>query len=147
MAAFNFYEQFGYDLGAGFHALQTHVIHARLTNDAPLVDTDALATDAPAIAATGGYADFVCTTTWTETAAGSGIWRLNTTVDPTWTATGVAFVEFRYVVFFNDTQTSPVKPLIGYLDNVTPITLADGSTFTADVGANGLFEFTIPAPT
>jgi hypothetical protein len=37
---------------------------------------------------------------------------------------------FRYVVLYNDTQTSPVDPLIAWWDHGSAVTLNNGDTFT-----------------
>jgi len=37
---------------------------------------------------------------------------------------------FRYVVLYNHTQTSPVKPLLGYWDYGSALTLNNGDSLT-----------------
>ena len=39
---------------------------------------------------------------------------------------------FRYVVLYDDTPTSPNKPLAGWWDYGSSITMANGETFTVD---------------
>ena len=48
------------------------------------------------------------------------------------TASGGSVAAFRYVVIYNDTQTSPADPLVGYYDYGSDLTLADGETLTID---------------
>lgn len=48
----------------------------------------------------------------------------------TWTASGGAIAAFRYVVLYNHTQTSPVKPLIGWWDYGSALTLNTGDSLT-----------------
>jgi hypothetical protein len=52
------------------------------------------------------------------------------------TATGGSVGPFRYVVLYNDTQTSPVDPLMGNWDYGSALTLASGESFTIDFGAS-----------
>lgn len=46
------------------------------------------------------------------------------------TASGGAIADFRYVVLYNDTPTSPADPLIGYWDYGSTLTLNDGDSLT-----------------
>src|SRR5882762_1108404 len=57
----------------------------------------------------------------TEIAAGNGY------------SAGGSIATFRYVVLYNDTPSSPLKPLIGYYDYGTAVTITSGNTFTVDV--------------
>jgi hypothetical protein len=44
-------------------------------------------------------------------------------------------------VLYNDTQTSPAKPLIGYWDYGSAVTMANGDTFTIDLDqTNGILQ-------
>ena len=46
---------------------------------------------------------------------------------------------FRYAVLYNNTPTSPLKPLIGFWDYGSSVTLQIGETFTATMDAvNGV---------
>jgi len=47
-----------------------------------------------------------------------------------WTAAGGTIGPFQYVVLMNFTQTSPVKPLIGWWNYGSALTLQDGETFS-----------------
>jgi len=59
----------------------------------------------------------------------------------TWTASGGSLV-FQYAIFWDDTITSPVDPLIGYIDCGAQ-TITTGNTFTITTGASGLFTATV----
>jgi hypothetical protein len=60
--------------------------------------------------------------------------------DPVVSASG-AVGPFRYAVLYNDTQTSPAKPLIGYWDYGSAVTMANGDTFTIDLDqTNGILQ-------
>jgi hypothetical protein len=138
------FDEFGSDLGKGVHVLNSHTLRVAFTNSAPNQATGATISDITQIAGTGGYtAQALDSVTWSETSAGSGVWRLSS-ADEVFTATGADFAPFRYVVLYNDTPTSPADPLIAYLDYGSAVTVTNGNTFTVDVGASGWFEFTIP---
>lgn len=47
---------------------------------------------------------------------------------------------FQYVYIYNDTVTD--KPIVGYYDYNSPITLQNGDKFTIDFGTNGIFTLT-----
>ena len=145
MATFTFFDQFGFDLGAGHHDFTTHQLKIALTNAAPNQATwgvlgDVTQIDGGTGYTTGGVA--LTGETWEETSAGSGTWRL-VTADLTFTASGAGMGPFQYIVLFNDDQTDPVKPLIGYLDYQSAITVTNGNTFLVDVGASGWFQIPI----
>lgn len=57
-----------------------------------------------------------------------------------WTASG-AGITFRYVLFWDDTPTTPADPLIGYIDTTGSgnQTIAAGNTLTIAPGGSGLF--------
>lgn len=152
MATFNLFHEFGKDLHNGVHNFGSHTFRVALTNSAPAQDTTALLADITQIAAGNGYttvADGAGTTialTVAETSAGSGVWRLGTSSsDCVFTASGGSIGPFRYAVIVNDTPTSPLNPLVGYLDYGSNIPVTDGNTFTIDAGANGWYEYTVPA--
>ena len=48
----------------------------------------------------------------------------------TWTSSGAGMAQFRYVILYNDTPTSPADPLIASWDYGSPLTLGVGETFT-----------------
>lgn len=65
-----------------------------------------------------------------NTGAGSSGTYTVTGTNITWTASGGTIGPFEYVVAYNHTQTSPVKPLIGWWDFGSALTLNGGDTFT-----------------
>jgi len=134
MATYNKFECFVGDLGDKIHDLDGDVIKVYLTNAAPSTSADTIKTDLAEISAEHGYAaggDDI-TNTWSETA---GVGTLAGT-DVVITASGGTIGPFRYAVIYNDTQTSPVDPLIAWWDYGSSITPADGETFTIDFGAS-----------
>jgi hypothetical protein len=50
--------------------------------------------------------------------------------DVTWTASGAAIAQFRYVVLYDDTHASDI--LIAWWDYGSAVDLADGESFTVD---------------
>jgi hypothetical protein len=63
-----------------------------------------------------------------------------TATDVTITATGGSIGPFRYAVVYNDTPTSPAKPLICWFDYSASTTLLTGENILIDFdGTNGLF--------
>lgn len=141
MATFTFFESFVRDLGNGVIDLDTHTFKAALTNTAPDTDAHEVLASITQIANGNGYTTggvTLASVTWAETGAGTGVWRFNC-ADFSWTASGGSIGPFRYVVIYDDTPTSPADPLVGLLDYGSALTLTDGNTFSADVGANGLF--------
>lgn len=142
MATFTFFDEFKKYLGDGTIDLDTHTFKAVLTNTAPTGGTDTVLADITQIANGNGYTtggQALGTITWSETAAGSGIFRWNL-ADFSWIASAGNIGPFRYVVIYDDTPTSPADPLVGRWDYGTALTVTDGSTFTVDVGTSGVFE-------
>ncbi len=139
MPAFTMFDEFKRYLGDGTIDLDTHTFKAVLSNVAPVTGTNTVLVDITQIAATGGYAPVTLTSvTWTETGAGTGIWRFDC-ADIAWTATGAAIPTHRYMVVFDDTPTSPADPLVGHVDRGSSADIADGSTRTWTT-ATGLFD-------
>lgn len=133
MAAFNKFNDFVEQIGLGVHNLNTDLCKVALTNTAP-VATNTIFANITEISAGNGYTagGEDAQNTWSENPAGTGEM---VTVDVVWTASGGSIGPFRYVVFYNDTPTSPVDPLIGWWDHGSAVTLADTETFTVDFGA------------
>ncbi len=136
MATFTLFDEFKKRLGDGDIDLTTSTGHAfkfMLTNTAPNVADHDDKADLTAVTG-GSYADVAITHSWSETGAGTGVWRFAANADPTWTPSGTAFSTFRYVVVYDDTHASDA--LVGYWDNGSGIDLGAGATFTLDLDAN-----------
>lgn len=59
--------------------------------------------------------------------------------NPTWTASGGAIAQFRYVVIYDATPAS--KYLIGWWDYGSEVNLSSGNTFYVQLDAtNGVFQ-------
>ena len=126
MAAFNKFQQFVQDLAEKVHNLTTDTINVYLSNAAPSASLDAVKTDMAEIATGNGYTG--PQDTQNTGAEATGTYTLTGTKIVI-TATG-AVGPFQYVVLYNDTPTSPVDPLIGWWDYGSPISLANGETFS-----------------
>ncbi|WP_244645709.1 hypothetical protein [Bradyrhizobium campsiandrae] len=111
-----------------------------LTNTAPVATNTVYNTPAD-LAAGNGYAsggNSVGTITGAQT---SGTFKFVGGTDPAWTASGGSIGPFQYAVLYN--ATSPTKPLIGWWDYGTAITLTNGNTFTIDLDqTNGILTIT-----
>lgn len=134
MAAFVKYQNFVEDLGNEVHDLvgTNDTLKVALTNTAPNVATHTVLADITEIAAGNGYSAGGADTQ--NDGSESGGTLTVTGVDVTFTASGGAIANFRYVVLYNDTSTS--DSLIGYWDAGTTITLNSGDSFTVNFGAS-----------
>jgi hypothetical protein len=132
MATFVKFYQFATDLGEKVHNLNSDTLNVYLSNDPPVVATDAVKADIVAITSQNGYAPADIQNAATAT---GGVLTV-TAVDVVFTATGGSFGPFQYAVIYNDTPTSPLDPLIGYVDYGSAITVLTGETFTVDFGAS-----------
>jgi flagellar capping protein FliD len=128
-AATKFYS-FTTDLTNGKHDFSAHAFKVMLTNVAPVVTNTAKA-NITEIAAGNGYTAGGAAVTVTKANA-SGVETLTITADVVWTPSGGAIASFRYVVLYNDTQTTPAKPLICWWDYGSSIAPAIGQPFTLD---------------
>lgn len=132
MAAFNKFNIFVQDLGNGVHNLSSNACKVMLTNTAP-TSSNAVFADLTEIAAGNGYTAGGNAATITSWSQSSGTAKLVLADPTTWTASGGSVGPFRYAVLYNSTPTSPLKPLIGYWDYGSSVTLASGETFTVDL--------------
>lgn len=128
MASFNKFQQFAYDLSTKKHDLNGDDLYCGLSNNAPSASANAVWGDITEISAGNGYTAGGADTG--NTGAGSTGTYTVTGTNITWTASGGTIGAFRYVVLYNHTQTSPVKPLVGWWDYGSALTLNDGDSFT-----------------
>jgi hypothetical protein len=124
MAAFNKFNQFAEDLGLAVHNLNTATLSVYLSNATPSAAGDLIKTDLAEITNQNGYTAPIDTqNTWAESSGTGTLTGTKCVV----TASG-AVGPFQYVVLMNDTATN--DPLIGWWDYGTPLTLANGETFS-----------------
>lgn len=134
MATFTKFEVFSEDLAKKVHNLHSDTLNVYLSNDAPVVATDALKSNVTEIGTGNGYTGPIDTQ---NTVSRSGGTTSVVGVDPAAiTASGGTIGPFQYVVLYNDTSASPLDPLIGYWDYGSAITLQNGESFTIDFGAS-----------
>lgn len=126
MAAFVKFNDFVEQLGLAKHNLNTDTLKCVLTNTDPTA-TATILSGVTQVSNGNGYTTGGedSQNTWAES---SGTATLTGTAI-TWTASG-AVGPFQYVVMYNDTQTSPVDPLVGYWNYGSSISLSTGETFT-----------------
>lgn len=141
MPAFAKFNQFAADVSSGVHQMQTgtaHVYKAVLSNVAP-TSSNALLSDITEIANGNGYATGGISCGTVTGAQASGTFKLTLATSPVWTSSGAGMAVFRYIVLYNSTPTTPLKPLIGWWDYGSGLTLAVGETFTLSLDqANGV---------
>jgi hypothetical protein len=134
---FNKFNQFTKDLIEGVHVFGSNTFKTMLCNTAP-TSSNAILSDLTEIGTGNGYSAGGTTSTMTtSTSSGTAKATLGQVV---FTASGGTIGPLRYTVAYNTTPTSPLKPLVGYYDYGSSITLNDGETFTVTYDAtNGLF--------
>ena len=138
MATYTKFNQFVEDLCKKVHSLDTDTLKVVLTNTAP-VATNAVRADITEIAADNGYVAGGAQAVFASGAQTAGTFKLVLS-DVTFTGSGGSFGPSRFAVLYNDTPTSPAKPLIAFWDFGTSITITNGNSFTVDLDqVNGVF--------
>ncbi len=127
MAGFQKFYQFVEDIAKKVHNLSTDQLKIALcaSANAP-VATNAVLADLTEISYTNLSTRNITTTSAEQT---TGVLKL-ILVDLVLTASGGSVAAFRYIVIYNDTASG--KPLIGFYDYGSNLTLLDGETFTID---------------
>lgn len=137
MASFHKFNQFVADLASGVHQMQTGTAHAfkvMLTNTLPAA-TDAVYADVSAteLANGNGYATGGATGGTVTGAQAAGTFKFTLGTDPVWTCISAPMGPFEYAIVYNVTPASPTKPLVGWWDYGSSVTLQIGETFTVDL--------------
>lgn len=128
MASFNKFQQFAYDLCEKVHNLNSDTINVMLSNTAPVAASNKVLADITEITAHNGYSAGG-SSAGVSGGTASGTFTLTGT-NVTFTASGGTIGPFEYIVLYN-TSTSPnTKPLIGWWDYGSALTLNDGDSFT-----------------
>lgn len=125
------------DLMKGYHAWHTHTLKIALTNVAPAA-TNSVFADITEIAAGNGYTAGGATCTISDLSQTSGSGKM-VLADISIAASGGSIATFRYAVLYNATQTTPLKPLIGWWDLGSAISLSSGQSYLLDFDALGAF--------
>jgi hypothetical protein len=126
--AFSKFNQFVQDMACKVHNLSADTLMVMLTNTAPSA-SNAIKSDITEISGGNGYTANGNSASITSCTQTSGVLKLILGNPATWTASGGTIGPFRYAVLYNATPTSPLKPLIGYYDYGSSITLAIGEQF------------------
>lgn len=139
MAAYNKIQAFVENVAEKIHNLGADTLKVMLTNSAPIA-TNTVKGDLTDISAGNGYTAGGSTPSISTSAQSGGTYKL-VLGDVTIAAAGGTIGPFRYVAFYNDTPSSPAKPLISWWDYGSSITLADGESFVIDFdGTNGVLQ-------
>jgi hypothetical protein len=140
MATYNKLNGFVEHLAEKVHNLGSDSLKVAFTNTAPGSEstppTGATGTNILANLTEITYTNLSSRVLTTSSSAQSGGTYSLVINDLVLTASGGSVGPFRYVYVYNDTPTSPADPLIAYFDYGSPITLADGETFTLDFGSS-----------
>ena len=139
-STFALFDEFGSELGLKAHQLETDSLAIYLTNTAVVKATDTTRAAHTVLTADGSaQKTFAGTQSFTETGAGTGVWRLTLPADQVWTASGAGFTA-RYMVLDNTTANK----LIGFWDYGSSQAVAAGETLTLDLDANlAVFTLTV----
>ena len=136
MAAFNKFQDFVEQLLLAKHDFSAagHVFKVYASDATPSASLDAVKADLAEITAQNGYPaggsdvqNTLSEASGTATVAGT---------DVVFTAAGGSFGPLRYIALYNDTQTSPADPLVGWWDYGSELTVLDTETLTVDFGAS-----------
>jgi len=132
VASYNKFQGFVGYLGLGAVNLNTDTLKVYLTNNAPSASDDDVKADLAGITEEHAYAAADIQNLYSE-AAGTGTM---TATDVTWTATGGALAQARYVVMYDDTHANDI--LIAWWDYGSAFTVLEGESFKVDFGASVL---------
>jgi hypothetical protein len=146
MAAFNKFQGFVEHLAEKVHNLETDSLKIALSNTAPnaaLTTVNTILASITQITAANGYVAGGNAVGAVTSAQTTGTYKLTATGDVTFTAAGGSIGPFQYAVLYNDTPSAPAKPLIGWWDYGTGLTVTSGNTFTVDLDqTNGILTIT-----
>ena len=137
MPVFNSFNTFPADVANGVHNLGSHTLKVMLSASAPS-PSNTIKTNIAEIAGVNGYTAGGAPVLITSSTQVAGVYSLIANADITWTAVGGDLPNFRYLVLYNDTPTSPVDPLIGWLDYGATVTIQEGSSFTFAINGKTL---------
>ncbi len=136
MATFNKFNATVEHLAEKVHNLASDTLKLMLTDVAPVAGNSVKA-DLTEISAGNGYTAGGITVTPASSSQTGGTYTLVINdITAAWAASGGSMAQFRYVVLYNDTPTSPADPLLGWWDMGSEINLAIGNSINLDFGAS-----------
>ncbi|MGH1352122.1 MAG: hypothetical protein ACRBBN_15130 [Methyloligellaceae bacterium] len=121
---FTFTNQFHQDVHHAVHNFDTHQYNVLFTNTQPLV-SDAVLADLTEITPGDGYPAGGIALTKVSSIQTAGIFR-HIVQDDVASASGGPIGPFQWVALYNVTQTTPLKPVVGWWDMGQPTTILDG---------------------
>lgn len=135
MASFNKFNSWTEYLAEGVADLNSDTLKIGLSNTAPSA-SNTVWSNITEISAGNGYTAGGATIGSTSVGTSGGTaYLIGNAV--TWTASGGSIGPFRYAVFYDSTPSSPSKPLIGWWDYGSSITLSAGESFTVAADTSG----------
>lgn len=139
MAAFSKFQPFVANLANGNFNFGADTFKVCLTDSAPL-NTYSQYSSITEIANGNGYSTGGASLTLTSSTQTSGTYKyIASAGSPTWTASGGAIAQFRYVVIYDSTPAN--KYLVGWWDYGSEVNLSSGNTFTVTLDAtNGVLQ-------
>jgi hypothetical protein len=139
MASFNKFQPFVANVANGLFNFASDTIKVALTDSAP-VNTYSQFSSINEISGGNGYSAGGASVTLTSSSQTGGTYKyIGTCTNPTWTATGGAIAQFRYVVIYDSTPAN--KYLLGWWDYGSEVNLQLGNTFYVQLDAtNGVFQ-------
>lgn len=126
MASFNKFYQTSQNLADGVYDLSSDTLKVALSNTLP-INTNAVLADISEIPSGNGYVSGGNTAAVVSCVQTLGVLKLVLS-NTTFAASGGSIGPLRYAVLYDSTPTSPLKPLLGWFDNGSSITLTSGTT-------------------
>jgi hypothetical protein len=137
MATFNKTYAASEYIAEGILDLDTDAFYVCLTNTAPTTATTDYAS-LTEIANGNGYLTGGNSAARVSSSQSSGTYKLVLSSPATWTGSGAGMATFRYAVLYLNSGT---KPVAGWWDYGSGVTLAAGETFTVTLdGTNGVIQ-------
>lgn len=139
MAAGNKFQIFVQNLANGVMNFSSDTFKLMLSDTVP-VATNTVYSNITEIGAGNGYTTGGAAVTLTSSTEASGTYKyIATAANPTWTASGGAIAQFRYMVLYDTTPGT--KPLVAWWDYGSEVNLSSGQTFVATLDSvNGVFQ-------
>lgn len=123
----------GLDAGSKKHDFTADTFKWLLTNTPPNAATNAVKADLTEISPGNGYSAGGLSATVSSFTQSAGVAKVVMADSGLLTATGGSIAAFRYAVLYNDTTSG--KPLVGYADYGSALTLASGQQFQVQPNA------------